>query len=502
MELLAKTSRTLTIKINDSNPYFSKEEFNIYLNNSFYKKEHRNVFTIYNLNPNTNYQIKVNDHLSSFTTDNESVLINVRDFFAIGDGVNDDTVKIQAAISCAPKKATVFIPKGCYLVSSLFLKSDITLYIDKDAKILAKTNRKEFPIFPGVIGKYNFGIWEGSEVNNFASILNCIDIENTAIVGEGEIDCQAKNSDWYINHRQMNIAYRGHAIFSNRSKNITVIGLYIHDTQSWAIHPYFSKNCNFYNLHIKNDPNMPTTDGIDPDCCQNIKIEGCIFDVGDDCIAIKSGTYELAKKYKTPCSDIYIANNLMKQGHGGVVFGSESSGGIKNITVEGCYFLNTDRGLRIKTRRGRGNLISIDNINFSNIIMDGVKTPFVINMYYNMGPKGGHDEYVWTTKKLPVDELTPKIGHMHFRNMKCFDVSYAAGVFLGLPESKIEKVVLENIEFTYDKNAEAGYPVMIEHNFQLKRCGLYCFNVESIETKNVRFNGVLTEEIINKKSEE
>ena len=66
MELLAKTSRTLTIKINDSNPYFSKEEFNIYLNNSFYKKEHRNVFTIYNLNPNTTYQIKVNDHLSSF----------------------------------------------------------------------------------------------------------------------------------------------------------------------------------------------------------------------------------------------------------------------------------------------------------------------------------------------------------------------------------------------------------------------------------------------------
>lgn len=502
MKLLYKTSRTLTIKLMDDSPYYSQNEYDIFINNLFYKKEKCNVFTIFDLKPNTSYQIKAGNSCQTFVTKNESAFLDVKSFLSIGDGVTDDTIKIQAAIACAPKDATIYISDGTYLVSSLFLKDDITVYIAKTAKIIAKTNRKDFPILPGLVDDYNFGVWEGAEETNFASVFNFINVENVSVVGDGEIDCRAKDSDWYINHRVKNIAYRGHAIFTNRSKNISIIGLYIHDTQAWAIHPYFSENCHFYNLFIKNDPQMPTTDGIDPDCSENINIEGCIFDVGDDCIAIKSGTYDLAKKYKKPCSNIYIANNLMLQGHGGVVFGSESSGGIKNVVVENCYFKNTDRGLRIKTRRGRGNINSIDNVSFSNIIMDGVKTPFVVNMYYNMGPKGGHEEYVWTTKKLPVDERTPQIGHLHFKNMECKGVCYAAGVFLGLPEANIKQIELENVSFSYDKEAEAGFPVMIEHNFKLKRYGLYCFNVENVVTKNVSFDGVLSEQIINLKSED
>ena len=120
---------------------------------------------------------------------------------------------------------------------------------------------------------------------------------------------------------------------------------------------------------------MPTTDGLDPDCCEDCLIAGNTFNVGDDCIAIKSGTFELAKKYKKASSNIKIRNNFMEQGHGGVVFGSESSGGIDNVVVEQCIFKNTDRGLRIKTRRGRGRIGNIDSVVFNNILMDNVKTP-------------------------------------------------------------------------------------------------------------------------------
>lgn len=502
MKLISLTSRSASIVMESDSPYYYHCEFEIFLNGSLVKKEKRNVFTVFDLLPDTVYTIEVLGESLSFTTKAESVCLFVRDFNAIGDGISDDTAKIQAAIMCAPKNATVYLDEGNYLVSSLFLKSDMMLYLKKGAKLTAKTERMDFPIFPGTAGAYNFGVWEGAEVSNFASIINGIHISNTVICGEGEIDIRAEAGDWYVNHRVMNVAWRGHALFFNRCENIEVIGPYIHDTQAWAVHPYFTDRISFINLYIRNNPSMPTTDGIDPDCCNMVRITGCVFDVGDDCIAIKSGTIELARKYRRACSDIWISNNLMRQGHGGVVFGSESSGGIKNVRVEQCLFENTDRGLRIKTRRGRGNLGSIDDVIFENILMRRVKTPFVINMYYNMGPKGGHEEYVWTTKRLPVDDRTPRIGHLKFSNMKCLDVGYAAGVFLGLPESKIQGLEFENIEFIYDTGCEEGYPVMIEHNFKLKNAGLYCFNVESIITNHVVFKGNRNEEIIRIESEE
>lgn len=501
MNILKLTSRSVTFVMESCNPYYYEAEFEIYLNDVFIKKENKNVFSLFELSPNTKYIAKINNKIIEFTTLSEELMLNVKDFNAVGDGVSDDTMKIQATIMCCPKNGCVYIPCGTYLISSLYLKSDMMLYFEKGAKLLAKTNRMDYPIHPGLVGEYNFGVWEGSEVNNFSSIINGMNIENTIICGEGEIDSQAENGDWYHNHREMNIAWRGHSLFFNRCKNISVIGTYVHNTQSWAIHPYFTENIDFINVYIKNSPSMPTTDGIDPDSCNNVNIIGCKFDVGDDCIAIKSGTIDLARKYRKPCSNLFISNNLMMQGHGGVVFGSESSGGIKNVIVEKCLFLNTDRGLRIKTRRGRGNIGTIDNVSFDNIIMKGVKTPFVINMYYNMGPKGGHVEYVWTTKPLPVDDRTPIIGKFKFSNMKCYDVELAAGVFLGLPESKIAGLEFENIEFTFNKDCNEDYPVMIEHNFKMKNNGLYCFNVEHVIINNVKFDGVDGLELIEERSD-
>ncbi len=496
MRVLSITSRTVTLELNNTLPFYAKEEFEIYVNNAYYRNENRNVFTIFDLLPNTTYQIRINQEKKTIKTKQESVCLNVQDFNAIGDGISDDTVKIQAAISCCPKNGCVFIPKGVYLISAIFLKSDMTLYLSKDAKIIAKYDRFEFPVLPKEIGEYSFGTWEGSLVECFASSITAIGCKNVWILGEGEIDEQAHLGDWYKNHREKRIAWRGFGMYLKDCMNIEVVGIYIHNSPAWNIHPFFSNNLKFLNLRIENPLDMPTTDGLDPDCCENCLIAGCTFQVGDDCIAIKSGTYELAKKFKKASSNITIRNNYMMQGHGGVVFGSESSGGIQNVIVEQCIFKGTDRGLRIKTRRGRGRIGSIDSVYFNNIIMDEVKTPFVINMFYNMGPAGGHEEYVWTKKPQEVTELTPILGHFKFSNMKCTNISYAAGVFLGLPEAPIKGIEFENISFSYNSDCEEGYPVMIEHNFKLKNAGLYCLNVGKIYTKNVTFSKVIGNHII------
>lgn len=492
MKIVNLNSRSVTIELESNTPYYNEKEYDIILNGNFLRKEKRNVFTIYDLKPDEEYTLKAQEEIS-FITPKEPWTIYLKDFNPYADGVNNDTAFIQAAIMATPFGGTLIIEDGTYLVTSLYLKSNINLYLKKGAKILASTQRRDYPIHPSYA---NIGLWEGAEVNNFASTLNFVDSENIIVYGEGEIDGQAENGDWYINHRQMNIAWRGHSIFMVRSSNISIIGLYVHNTQAWAIHPYMSSYLNFYNLELKNNPKMPTTDGIDPDCSSNIEIKGCKFSVGDDCIAIKSGTYDLALKYKKASSDILIENNLMADGHGGVVFGSESSGGINNITVRRCLFENTDRGLRIKTRRGRGNIGQIDNIIFDDILMKNVLTPFVINSYYNMGPKGGHTEYVWTTKALKVDEYTPVLGKLHFSNMKCEGVSIAAGVFLGLAEMPIKLVSFENVSFSYNEDAEEGIPCMMEHPYKMKKAGIFCLNVDKLETKNVTFAGVSGKEII------
>jgi polygalacturonase len=273
-------------------------------------------------------------------------------------------------------------------------------------------------------------------------------------------------------------------------------GVTVKNTPSWNVHPYFSSNVKLYDLILSNIPSMPTTDGIDPDTCDGVEIVGVNISVGDDCIAIKSGTIEQAKKYKLACKNITIRNCHMCQGHGGVVLGSELSGGIQNVTVTKCLFDGTDRGLRIKTRRGRGRIGTTDNIIFSDIVMKDVKVPFVVNMYYNMGDETGHTEYVYTTEKLPVDDRTPYIGNFEFKNMVCSGVGYSAGAFYGLPEAPIGGVTFDNVTFSYDKQSEAGFPDMKEINEKVKNQGLYFQFVENVKLTNVKIDNPEGDRII------
>lgn len=490
MKVLAVTARSVTVELESTTPFFSPCEYVVYLNGKEVKKDKRNVFSLFGLQPLAKYKIEANGQTVDFETCGESALFNVKDFNAYGDGKHNDTPAFTAAIACLPENGTLFVPKGIYLVTPLFLKSNMTLWLDGGATLFGKAERSAYPTLQGIINSaaddINLGTWQGEEVTCFASLVTAYSCTNLKIIGDGVINCNASAGDWYVNHRVKRVAWRPRGVFFNRCNGVLMQGVTVKNTPSWNIHPYFSENVKLFDLTLANPPEMPTTDGIDPDTCDGVEIAGVNISVGDDCIAIKSGTLAQAQKYRKPCKNVIVRNCLMRDGHGGVVFGSEQSGGIENVTVTQCLFEGTDRGLRIKTRRGRGRIGVTDNVVFDGIEMHGVKVPFVVNMYYNMGDENGHTEYVYTTDKLPVDERTPQIGSFKFKNMVCTGVGYAAGAFYGLPEAPIGGVTFENVSFSYDKASTAGYPDMKEINEKVKNQGLYFQFVENVSLKNVK----------------
>lgn len=499
MKILAITSRSVTLELETSvTPYFRSEPFPVKLNGAILREERRNVFSLFDLDEGE-YCVEACGERAVFRTANPEACFCVTDFGAKGNGIQDDTGAFQSAIACLPQGGMLYVRGGTYLVRPIFLKSNMTLYLDRDAVLLGDPDRNHYPVLPGLAGrfqKYNLGTWQGEEADCFASLITACGQKNITVAGQGMIDCNAPAGEWYLNHRVMRGAWRPRGVYFNRCQNLLLQGITVKNTPSWNIHPYFCENVKLYDLKLENPTRMPTTDGIDPDCCDGVEIVGVDISVGDDCIAVKSGTLELAKKYRTPCKNIVIRNCRMREGHGGVVFGSELSGGIEDVRVNQCLFEGTDRGFRIKTRRGRGRIGKCDGVVFADIVMRGVKVPFVVNMYYNMGDESGHTEYVWTTEKLPVDDRTPEIGSLTFKNMDCTDVEYSAGAFYGLPESPITSVELENVFFSFRENAQAGYPDMREINVAVKKQGLDFHFVGRVRLRGVAMTGQEGDEVL------
>ena len=501
--IIFKSSTSLTIELNN-NDIYSTANYSLYLNNELISDEiTTNVYSIYNLVPDTNYTITIVQNGVScekiIKTDYEYVCLNVKRFGAKGDGVSNDTNFLQACINACPNEGRVYIPKGDYYTGPLFLRSNITIELAKGARLVGDTNRLNYPILPGVTyttdekDEYNLGSWEGNPLDCFASIITGINVENVKIIGEGIIDGNAQNGDWWVNVKKRNIAWRPRGFFVNHCNNIALQGVTVTNTPSWNLHPYFSNNLKFIDLKLVNPKNSPNTDGCDPESCDNVDIIGVYFSVGDDCIAIKAGKIYMGRKHKKPSSNFNIRNCSMNFGHGAIVLGSEMSGGIKNINVTQCLFNQTDRGLRIKTSRGRGKDAVIDGILFENIKMTDVLTPLVVNMFYYCDPDG-HTEYVYSKEKLPVDDRTPYLGSFKFKDIECDDVNVAAGTFYGLPEQPIKSIELENVSFNYADNKKPGIPAMMEFLEPMSGRGLIFSNVETVSINNVNFSGLTNEQ--------
>lgn len=503
LQILYLTCRSCFVEIKNDLPYYTDSPFDVYLNEKLiYQTINTNCFSIYDLTPDTiyNLQVKFFDCLMelTFKTKSTKFVLNVNDFKTSTS--IDDTAAIQAAIMACPKDGLVVIPEGDYHIRPIFLKDNINIYLSKNAKLIAEPNRDFYPVLPSRIKDCNdseiiLGTWEGEPNDIYCSPITGINISNVNIYGEGIIDGNALSSDWWVDFKIKKGAYRPRGIFLNNCSNITIQGITIQNTASWTLHPYYCNNLNFFDLKIINPDDSPNTDGCNPESCDHVNIIGVNFSVGDDCIAIKSGKIYLAHNHFKPSSNITIRNCLMDKGHGAIVFGSEMSCGINNIVVSQCIFQNTDRGFRIKTRRGRGDKGIISNIVFDNVYMKNVKNAFVVNMFYFCDPDG-KSEYVKSKTPLPIDERTPHLGKIEFKNITCEDCLISAGFFYGLPESPIEQIRLENITVTYSSIIEYGQPAMMSDIEDVSKLGFYFNNVSDVSVKNVNITGQNGEDFI------
>ena len=504
--ILTLGSSAACFELKNEAVYYADQTFGIWLNDVFVRDEKRNVFSLFSLQPGTAYCLRLifadgKEETLDFYTQEEQCALSVRAFGACGDGQTDDTQAIRTAIACLPEGGRLIFPKGEYLTSPLFLKSNMTLELQDGAHLIGSPDRSDYPVIPPTVkdetnGKeIFFGGFEGNEMPMYQAMIQASYAENIRIIGPGVIDGNAQNSDWWEVFHQLDTA-RPRLLFFNRCNNVTVHGVQACNSASWQLHPYYSENVGFYDIAVSAPKNSPNTDALDPEGCNGVEIIGCRFSVGDDCIAIKSGKMELARKLKAGARRHTIRNCLMEFGHGAITLGSEIGAGVYDLKVSQCLFRGTDRGLRIKTRRGRGEDCRVTDVAFDNIIMDGVMTPVVINMWYNCCDPDRESEYVWSREKLPVDDRTPHFGTFRFSNMTCTDAHAAACYIDGLPESPIEKVSFENVSISFAENARPGIPAM--ENFAQERCrlGFYLDNVREISISKVQLMGTDGEKVI------
>lgn len=224
--------------------------------------------------------------------------------------------------------------------------------------------------------------------DTYAPLLGGANLTHIAVTGRGVVDGQG--AAWWQRHRAGSLAHpRPRLISFQDCRNVRIAGITCINSPSWTVSPLRCENVTVDGITIVNPQDSPNTDGINPDSCHNVHIANCHIDVGDDCIAIKSGTEASDRSALQPCENITVTNCTMLHGHGGVVIGSEMSGSVRNVVISNCVFDGTDRGIRFKSRRGRGGVV--EDVRVTNIIMRDVLCPVTVNLYYAVGVWGDPD---------------------------------------------------------------------------------------------------------------
>ncbi len=505
--IIAICNRSVTIERNNKSIYETEVPCRLLLNGNVVKETTKNVITLYGLTPDTEYELgmdTVSDNApvgrrfkKRFRTKPESILLDVRSFGAVGNGEHNDTAALQAAIMACPENGTVWLPKGTYYSGPLFFKSNMTFWVDEGATLLGDTDRSHYPVLPGMVRnlyhndeEYNIASWEGNPLDCFASLITVLNVQNLDIIGEGTIDGNAQNGDWWVNPKVKRTAWRPNTVFIAHSKYVRMQGLAVQNSPTWTIHPYYSDHVAFMNLTITNPSDSPNTDGFDPESCVDVLLLGTKISVGDDCIAIKSGKLYMARFHHRETRNVTIRNCCLERGHGSVTVGSEVAGGVSGLFVKQCIFSQTDRGVRIKTRRGRGDRSVLTDLTFEDIRMDHVHMPVTVNMFYYCDPDG-HSGYVQDQNEQPVDYRTPYIGHLKIKDVECSGVDSSFVCAYGLPEAPIGRLTLKRVRVSFLPEEEriSKCPIMMDDFPEMNGKGMFLKNVTALEIEDVEIKG-------------
>ncbi len=382
----------------------------------------------------------------------------------------------------------VIVPNGVYYTGAIHLLSNVNLHLEDSAVIRFSTNPNDY--LPVVRTRY-----EGNELYNYSPLIYAYKQKNIAITGKGTFDGQASIKNWWawilvseedaekedfpyergpksrgrlyrmmtndvpVENRIFGSGYyiRPSFIQPFECKNVLIEGVTVKNPPMWMIHPILSENITVRNVTLYSK-GAPNGDGCDPECCKNVLIDDCIFQTGDDCVAIKSGRNRDGYNLGIPSENIIIRNCKMQGGHGGFVLGSELSGGIRNVFAYNCVITspNLQRALRIKSNKFRGGFV--ENVFVWDIKVDQVAISAIcINQNY-------------TVQLVGAQVRTTKMKNIYIDNMTCNKAKYALS-FTGLSDTPIENVKVTNSQFNN-----------IEQENIIK-------NVVNLNLVNVRVNG-------------
>jgi len=396
----------------------------------------------------------------------------ITNFGAVADGNTDCSMAIKQAIAACVEAGggRVVIPAGEFLTGAVHLQSGVNLHLETNAVLQFKTNCEAY--LPTVFTRF-----EGIECFNYSPLIYAFGQKNVAVTGDGTLDGQADDSNWLGWKGQKNVTagtqktararldkmnndgvpvadrifgngdfLRPNFIQFNQCQNVLIEGVKVRRSPMWELHPLLCTNVTVRGVDIRS--HGANNDGCDPESCKDVLIENCIFDTGDDCIAIKSGRNADGRRVGVPSQNLIIRNCTMRDGHGGVTVGSEISGSCSNVFVENCEMSSPDLtcALRLKSNAMRGG--TLQNIFMRNVNVGLVKDSVLqIDFLYEEGTKGGQKPIainvvlenikvaqtprVLNVKGFPGASITGvRIYHSTFKDIKKPDVVIDADVKL------------------------------------------------------------------------
>ena len=404
--------------------------------------------------------------------------INVREFGAVGDGTADDTLALRSSLRAAASRGggVVRIGAGTYRTGPLTLESGVELRVDSGAVV---SFIPDFELYEPVRSR-----WEGVECWCMQPLLFASGARGIAITGGGTLD--GNGAAWWDAYRairasgrkrpetpielelaRLNPEYesqpsggggretqflRPPLVQFLNCEDARIEGVRLVNSPCWNTHLVYCRNLVVRGALFRNPYDAPNTDGLNLDSCADALVEDCEFDVGDDCLGLKSGSGEDGVRVGKPTERVKVRRCLMRAGHGGVVVGSETAGGVRDVEVSDCRFIGTDRGLRIKTRRGRGGVV--ENIALRDCEMEDTLCPVVVNCYY--GPGGpSADSPLFSLEPQPATPTTPMIRGILVERLRATGCRAAAAFAVGLPESPIVDLSLLDSSFSLSSDSTA-----------------------------------------------
>jgi polygalacturonase len=405
---------------------------------------------------------------------------NVREFGATGDGATLDTKAIQKAFDACGKAGggKVMFPAGTYLSQPLTLHSKTTVLLEAGATLLAYTNQNEYLKVPGD--------WlKASSSGDFVPFIEGKKLTDVTFTGGGTID--GNGAAWWgeaEKARQIKPGFtlpRPNLIGLQRCQNVRLENITLQNSPKFHFVPADCQDVVVSNVTILAPQHAANTDAIDPSG-RRILITKCKIDVGDDDVAIKAGKSTAPGEFQS--EDITVSDCTILHGHG-ISIGSETLGGVRNVTVRNCTFENTENGLRIKSQRGKGGLV--ENIHYSDITMKNVNPAITLTCYYMNNSAGDATQPPATREDTTqlVNARTPVYRNISFSNVTA-TCQKGAGVITGLPESKISNVVLENVRIS----AATGLAIKNADGVRFKNVQVQAENGPPVILDNAQVEGL------------